>query len=598
MKHLTFLSFAVLCMTAATAHAGEIHYGHIDEILDDSVLIEYKSPGGTQYFTCETETGACDAHGNDAPSTVPTLLGVGDYPRDVQGRYGVRQFAVGSFVYYFLYDVRSDPPRKLGAFPITQLMDDIRFTADGNSVIFFKGSNVQRYDINTQQLTRSVFTQSSKPFLSISPKGTYLAAFNYTTGHNIWNLTTGEHFIIPSDAPSYVEFSEDESKIAFGQKVNGFRILYTVSTNSLRNPDYAAVSPADTTVEDYLFVGNNLYYMANIGNPLTWNVYEVQTDNTWKKIGRNVSYGDFMKSVHGKLAYIKVDGKNANVNLFDPATDDTLTIAPIDRSPVPTTIKREATYIADRYGALLTPREEESDTLFIWLHGGPQRQTSVNYHSYLSYAVYDELLESFVEAGNTVLKLDYTGSYGYGDAFRTALHKNIGVVDVEDVRNVVREYTKANSEIEKVYLIGNSYGGYLSLKALAENPELYAGAISINGVTDWYGLTSRIPSSPFTKLFEGVPDLHNYDAYLNASVFTGLVDKVKREKILVVYGENDASVPTWQSTQYVEFAEANDKNVRLLTLPEEGHVIKKRHSLVALCEEITDYIRIRGVQCE
>jgi hypothetical protein len=59
---------------------------------------------------------------------------------------------------------------------------------------------------------------------------------------------------------------------------------------------------------------------------------------------------------------------------------------------------------AEIHGALL-----DSDTntktkkpLIIWLHGGPERQTSVGYHSYLSYGVYDEMLERFVRAGEKI----------------------------------------------------------------------------------------------------------------------------------------------------------------------------------------------------
>ena len=95
-----------------------------------------------------------------------------------------------------------------------------------------------------------------------------------------------------------------------------------------------------------------------------------------------------------------------------------------------------------------------------------------------------------------------------------------------------------------------------------------------------------------------MPDLHNMNAYLTASAYTGLVNNVKDEKILVVYGENDGTVPTWQSTQYVDFAKANNKNVELMNLPGEEHVLRQRSTLTNLCNKIESYFDIPGVSCD
>jgi dipeptidyl aminopeptidase/acylaminoacyl peptidase len=195
-----------------------------------------------------------------------------------------------------------------------------------------------------------------------------------------------------------------------------------------------------------------------------------------------------------------------------------------------------------------------------------------------------------------VLKLDYTGSTGYGSGFENALHKNIGVADVNDVEQAIAAFKKDYS-VDRVYLIGNSYGGYLALKTITHAPSVVTGAISINGVTDWYGLITRIPSSPFKDLFDGVPDLNNLDAYMKASVFTDIPKLTDDHKVLIAYAENDATVPTWQSTQYMEYAKSKNINADVITFPGEDHVLRKRETLDNLCSKITSFFALKGVSC-
>jgi dipeptidyl-peptidase-4 len=230
------------------------------------------------------------------------------------------------------------------------------------------------------------------------------------------------------------------------------------------------------------------------------------------------------------------------------------------------------------------------------MHGGPRRQVAKGYHPYLSYAVYDELLERLVEGGNYVFKIDYTGSSGYGADFRKALDMKIGNIEIADIRNTVANITD-DINIDDVYLIGNSYGGYMALRGVVDMPKEIEGVVSINGVSDWYGLIQQIPSSPFKALFNGVPDSHNLDEYFKASVFLGMEDLTNRDKVLVVWGEEDRTVPTWQSTKYVEFAETQGVNVEALSFPGEEHILRERSTLDTLCKKVTSFLRIRNVQC-
>src|SRR5690606_35926548 len=148
----------------------------------------------------------------------------------------------------------------------------------------------------------------------------------------------------------------------------------------------------------------------------------------------------------------------------------------------------------------------------------------------------------------------------------------------------------------EVYLIGNSYGGYMALKASVENPNLYDGAISINGVSDWLSLIQQIPSSPFSTQFGGGLNETTQPLYLAASVYTKTMN-LDNDPVLVAYATEDRTVPPNQSTRFIAFAEALDKNIIDLPLEGEDHVLKRRSTLNKLCQAIVDMTNIPA-QCE
>jgi dipeptidyl aminopeptidase/acylaminoacyl peptidase len=600
------LFFVALYFVAALpAFAGEINYGTIADVQGSNVLLDYKSPGGERFFVCSL-SGSCTSASSTSLS--PALLGINSYTKSPDGRYGVRQFTLGTVAYYILFDLTQNPPKKVSIIPFLTPASMIKFSPSGNQVIFIATNGlIARYDVSTGKLNTTTITQTELPLLSISQNGTYLSAYNYVDAvHRIWRLGDGTLYQIPSTVPSYVEFSADETQAAYLSSVGGFKTLFVLPTNSLAAPNARQITKPNAVVEDYLFIGNTLYYLSNPEHPLSWNVYQYTSDgNKVTLIEKDVSYGDYLKNVNGKLAYIKVEGKNANVKVYDPSSSKSTTLAPLPASPRASNISSTAVYYAGRYGVLISPtqtsssrskRTSQKKDLFVWLHGGPQRQVAIGYHPYLSYAVYDELLERLASGGNYVLKLDYTGSTGYGSGFENALHKNIGIADVNDVEQAVVAFKKDHN-VDHVYLIGNSYGGYLALKTITHAPSVVTGAISINGVTDWYGLITRIPSSPFKDLFDGVPDLNNLDAYMRASVFTDIPKLTDDHKVLVAYAENDATVPTWQSTQYMEYAKSKNINADVITFPGEDHVLRKRETLDNLCSKITSFFALKGVSC-
>jgi hypothetical protein len=301
MSRIHFVGAAALALTlgfAHTADAQEINYAAIRAQAGDNLHIEYRSPAGPSHFVCSVTTTECSAYGTSTPTIAPALIGATDYTRNPQGTMGIRHFTLGTLTYYILFDLTQSPPKSMGVLPFIPPISSIHFSADGQSVILLSPGAAQRYHIATRQMgPRVQLSQNELPMRTISPKGTYLAAYNYgVQGNRIWNLIDGTHFTVPSSVPNYVEFSEDERYAAFADHVEGFKSLHVFPLYKLPTLETTRLTTKPALVEDYIFVDNTLFYLANVSHPLTWSLF-AHKDGETTVIDDEASYGDYMKRV-------------------------------------------------------------------------------------------------------------------------------------------------------------------------------------------------------------------------------------------------------------------------------------------------------------
>jgi dipeptidyl aminopeptidase/acylaminoacyl peptidase len=119
--------------------------------------------------------------------------------------------------------------------------------------------------------------------------------------------------------------------------------------------------------------------------------------------------------------------------------------------------------------------DEWPPPLLIMTHGGPTAT---------SYPVYRAAVQYWCSQGFAVLDLNYRGSAGYGRAYRHRLCGNWGHSDVQDVAAAMAALGDRGSiDPQRVFIRGNSAGGYTTLSALAGIDGLRAGA-SLYGVSD------------------------------------------------------------------------------------------------------------------
>jgi dipeptidyl aminopeptidase/acylaminoacyl peptidase len=122
----------------------------------------------------------------------------------------------------------------------------------------------------------------------------------------------------------------------------------------------------------------------------------------------------------------------------------------------------------------------------------------------------------------------------------------------------------------KIGITGGSYGGYMTLIALAKSPRYWAAGVDEFGIVNWTTLYRR--GSPALRQYQmgllGDPD-KDKAVYAAASPITYL-DQI-RAPLLVLQGENDLRVPKEESEQVVDALRTTGRVVDAHYYPEEGH---------------------------
>jgi len=135
----------------------------------------------------------------------------------------------------------------------------------------------------------------------------------------------------------------------------------------------------------------------------------------------------------------------------------------------------------------------------VFVHGAGYLQ---NVHNWWSNYYREYMFHHFLAAqGYTILDIDYRGSAGYGRDWRTAIYRHMGGWDLSDQVDGV-SYLVAEEGVDpgRIGLYGGSYGGFITLMALFNEPDVFQAGAALRPVTDWahynHGYTARILNLP------------------------------------------------------------------------------------------------------
>ena len=215
-------------------------------------------------------------------------------------------------------------------------------------------------------------------------------------------------------------------------------------------------------------------------------------------------------------------------------------------------------------------RNKRYPLLFV-VHGGPRAanlDARLEARDITCYPV-----ASFLEKDILVLKPNYRGSAGRGQAFTELNVDNLGVGDLWDLESAV-DHLDAQGMIDtdRVGCAGWSQGGYIS--AFAGNRSRYFRAVSVGaGISDWYTyhISNDVPHFT-TDYLSGSPfdDRTRYD---KTSAVAGLSEKSAPH--LIQHGEKDRRVPVSNAWELYRGLQAKSVPVELFIYSGFGHAIDR-----------------------
>jgi len=307
-------------------------------------------------------------------------------------------------------------------------------------------------------------------------------------------------------------FLDDNRTLWYESEETGYAHLYIKAANgkasALTGGRFEVSRPQLSTD------GRWFYLRANAEAPYAYDVYRVPASGG--KLERVTQYKgmqDFALSHDGRqllvthsasyvpaqLAIVEADGSGSPRELGDTrsAAFAGMTWLAPEIVEVPSTHFKGVIF-AKLYKPAGTDKSAKHPAV-IFVHGaGYLQNVHLQYPAYFREQMFHNLL---VQKGYVVIDMDYRGSEGYGREWRTAIYRQMGHPELEDLldgkKYLIDHY---NVDPKRVGIYGGSYGGFMTLMALFRAPGEFAAGAALRPVTDWmqynHEYTSNILNTP------------------------------------------------------------------------------------------------------
>jgi dipeptidyl aminopeptidase/acylaminoacyl peptidase len=191
-------------------------------------------------------------------------------------------------------------------------------------------------------------------------------------------------------------------------------------------------------------------------------------------------------------------------------------------------------------------------------HGGPEANDDLRL---------DDFARSIAGMGYIVLQPEYRGSTGYGSEFLGAIYQHFGDRAYRDVDSATDYAVNQGwADPNRLAIFGWSAGGFMTSWTVTQTHR-YKAAIEGAGITDWASFiwTSDLEQIDYDARW---PD-KDPDAFLKFSAVMHSEDVTT--PLLILHGDADQRVPTYQGRELFEVLAARGKTTRMVTYPGSPH---------------------------
>lgn len=329
---------------------------------------------------------------------------------------------------------------------------------------------------------------------------------------------------------------------------DGYNHAYIYNTDGdlikqLTSGNWEITSILDIDAQD------NIYYMSTEVSPIEAHGYKINAETSKKeKLTTASGMHELVINTAGKyyidsysnttVPYI-INLMNENGSEVRNIVTSANKLSAFDMPEMSIGTLKSADGKTDLYYRLIKPANfnpKKKYPAIIYVYGGPHAQLINN--EWLGGArLWDYMM---AQKGYVMLTVDNRGSANRGSEFESIIHRKLGEAEVADQLEGVKMLKKLGYvDMKRVGVHGWSYGGFMTISLMTDNPDMFKTGVAGGPVIDW-----KYYEVMYGERYMDTPQ-ENPEGYSSTSLISK-ADKLKG-KLLIIHGALDSTV-VWQNS--------------------------------------------------
>lgn len=389
-------------------------------------------------------------------------------------------------------------------------------------------------------------------------------------------------------------------RLIFPWEVTGWLRLYSISaaggTPGLDRNAPALLTPGESEIFGAQLSTDRtrLVYSSNEGDPDRRHIWELPVTGG---APRQLTFGDGIEDMPaicagGRVFALRGEATRPlrpveikGAEMIDLAPQALPSDFPAEELVVPQLVTFEAADGMTVHAQLFVPKgRAQPGPAILFFHGGPtNRQMLAAWDPFETHSHLYESSQYLAHHGYEVLSVNYRGGAGYGFEYREP--PGFGAGGASELNDIIgaAKYMIARPDVDpkRLGVWGGSYGGRMTLLALARAPQYFAAGVSYAGIYDWL----TMPQFDLDAAHPG-------NAAATARAYdSGAVAHMEkwRAPVLLMAGDADLEVNLEQTTALAAVLRRKGIAVDVLMIPGEVHFLLRHSSWNTVFEAAKDY---------
>ncbi len=372
-----------------------------------------------------------------------------------------------------------------------------------------------------------------------------------------------------------VRFLKDGKKFLWTSEKDGYRHIYLYSNDGKESRQ---LTKGDWEVRGIVAVSDErMMYVSDEGSPVEQHLYSVKFDGSGKQRLDKTDGVHTVSAGAGGAYYLDTystlkspprttlhSGDGTELGVYREA--DTKAMDEFEILPTEI-VKFKGADGTELYGRMIKPAGFQAGKKYpviVDVYGGPGVALPVR--NRWSGVSMDQV---YAHKGYVVWECENRGGMGRGHRFETAIFRDMGVAELADqVAGVKYLVSLGFADEKRIGIHGWSYGGFMTLNALLNAPDVFRCGISGAPVTSWMNYDTI-----YTERYMGLPK-ENIDAYKNTALSPKAANL--KAKLMLVHNYEDDNVLFQNSLQMTNALQNAGKQFEYMLYSQKTHGVTGR----------------------